>query len=974
MKHPSIRRRTRGFGSRLISLACVVCLSLAVMAPATKAAATGTQFWNLVTPSVPSGPLAIGTGGFYGDGDGWPDLAAGMGQLNAVGAGLNPAISSSPTILSIVWQRDLNATVVNDITGVKLTPDRTRLKVFHYTSLDWQHPSYSAPFEELDTTTGSVVWSKTITKPGIRIAGAGAVDGEGNVYFGGIGSGENFWKYDAEMENQLWAYHSTGPGFVYPGPTLTDDANNVYVSGYTASMPGEGSRLVKLTKDGHVVWEVLSKYTSGYDGYIFAMALDSQRNAFRVGADAVPAAPASRGRILGHRASDGQEFLSVPVAEPNSAVTGVATDAQGNIYIAYSYNLWAAYQSRSGQERTVVQKLSPDGNVLWEYRFPEVGLYTPFDALAKHSDHSFYLAFHQKQDGQIFPGIAAFNADGQLLWRELLPRPGWEFGSGLQLDGDSIYVGLNNLAATSRTQVLKLALRSTGLPNLTIANCDFSPAGPTAVKPGDSISLQALIENNGWAASGPFWLEFWGSRTGGLTLDHFLAESVVIGPIAGDGSYSFAETKPLWSFPDGAYTVVFAADRSNQVEEINEQDNRRAVAGKRLLVLRPQTGADLTIEGFTFAPASVQNGQAISLGGQVRNIGTQNSGPFWIEFWGSRDRMFPELSFFLCDSILVSDLAPGTAINLSDYPRTLLNCPAGVFMVGFFVDRPDQVNESNEANNYSFIDGIAINWPPTAANGKRAVTLAAGPDLVVVSADFWPWAPTQAAPGQNIALQARVENRGTVPSGPFWVEFFGSRLGGLSLDELVADSVWIPDIAAGGAVDLSLTRTLYSIPDGPYTIVVVADRLNEVIETNESNNRMAVAGKRLLAIRPATQANLTVEGFAFGPNPIHRGQGITLAGQVRNTGTQDSGTFWIEFWGSRNEDSPELGFFLCDSVPVPNLAPGGSVDLSTIYRALYSRVPVGSCAVICFVDRTDLVNETNETDNYAVLRGYQIAP
>jgi len=524
-----------------------------------------------------------------------------------------------------------------------------------------------------------------------------------------------------------------------------------------------------------------------------------------------------------------------------------------------------------------------------------------------------------------------------------------------------------------KSGVVPLSVPS-GPANLRLATVDMGPAAPTQLRPGDPFVLGAYIENNGGAASGSFWFEFWGSRTGGLTVDLFLADSVVVGSLAPGAGYSFAQTKPLYSVPDGPYTVVFTADRPNQVPESNERDNRGVVVGKRLLVLRPQTDADLVVEGFTFAPNPVSNGQTLSLGGQVRNAGSQETGPFWIEFWGSRERTYPQCDFFLCDSISVSNLPPGGTVVFSHHPRTLYACPTGVFMAGVVVDRLDQVNERDETNNYVFIDGIAFNQSLALEDQREPVEKLAGPDLVVVSPDFSPWAPIQAAPGHPIMIWARVENRGTVASGPFWVEFWGSKIGGLSLDQLLADSQWVAGLAAGGAVDFAMTRSLYSVPDGPYTFTVVADRPQQVVEGNESNNRRAVAGKRLLTIRPATQANLVVEGFAVGSGPLHLGQPIPLSGVVRNTGSQASGPLWIEFWGSQDQDYPDLGFFLCDSILVHDVAAGGSVALSSHPRNLYSNVPTGACAVFCFADRTDSVNETNEADNYVILRGRQIAP
>ncbi len=513
--------------------------------------------------------------------------------------------------------------------------------------------------------------------------------------------------------------------------------------------------------------------------------------------------------------------------------------------------------------------------------------------------------------------------------------------------------------------------------NLAFTVRDSSPTTPLQTSPGAPIEFGAFLENNGGADAGPFWFEFWGSRTGGLTLDAFLADSAVIPGIGSGLGYRFGWRKSLYNIPDGPYTIVMVADRPNAVAEGDERDNRAPITGKRLVVIRPQTNADLAIKNFSFGPNPIYNGNPIQLGGKVWNAGTDDSGPFWIEFWGAYNRDNPQLNFFLCDSIFVPNLPAGTTITLASYTRTLYNCPAGNFKAGIYVDRLDQVNEKNETNNYAFLNHT-FNQSLAAEGDSDAqpIVRAAGPDLVVGMADFNPWGPTSIAPGSNLRLWARVENRGDAPSGNFWLEFWGSKLGGLTLDVFLVESLPMPSIAAGNSISLDLLRPLNSIPDGPYTLTVVADRINEVAETNESNNTRVVSGRRVLCVRPPTNANLVVRDFAFGSAfvPLHRGQTITPSGYVQNVGIHHTGPFWIEFWGSRNQDYPGLEFFLCDSIPVADLAPGTSVSLAAFPRTLYTAMPLGSVALILFPDRNDQVAETNETDNFAILRNRTIAP
>jgi hypothetical protein len=520
-------------------------------------------------------------------------------------------------------------------------------------------------------------------------------------------------------------------------------------------------------------------------------------------------------------------------------------------------------------------------------------------------------------------------------------------------------------------------------PNLTLTNCDFAPSAPVRLQPGASVSVGAFIDNDANGPAGAFWLEFWGSRTGGLTLDYpnLVVNSEPIGGLGAHESRSITTTKALNPIPDGPYTVVFVVDRPNQVPESNEGDNRFVVRGKRLLVIRPQTNVDLVVENFSLGPNPAHSGQPIQLGGQVRNAGSENSGPFWIEFWGSRPDLNPDLHFMLCDSIRIDNLAPSAAVELSAYSRTLYPGASGTFWVGCFADRPDSINELDETNNYQFIPGHAFNtaFPSseTTDRSEAETHKQALPDLVITHFDFSPQAPTQSKPGDSMTMWITIANQGSADAGPFWMEWWGSNLGGLNIwPQLMDQSLCVSGLRAGESRTMTLTRPLMGVPDGPYTVVAVLDRLGQVAESNEGNNRYAVSGKRVLVARPSVGANLVLENFMGVPSlePLGPGRGFLPIAKVRNAGTENSGTFWIEFWASRDQSYPQLDFILCDSIKIENLAPGEMIDLAEYWCIMYRDVPPGNYGIVCFVDRVDQVNETDESDNYQFLRDQSIVP
>lgn len=360
----------------------------------------------------------------------------------------------------ILWQADPDGSGVvtnnNSISRVKLTPDKNNVMVFHYNGGAYGIPTR---VDKLDASTGNFVWPlpgyKTVTKPGERISLNGWVDGSGNLFIMGSWSGNTIWKYDSELATQLRSY-TGGSGFEYVMDAMTDEFDNIYVSGMTGSWSNQGSRLVKLDENCNQIWTCLSKNTSQKDDYGRGIVLDSSKNVFRVGMDSSPGEGVPfRGRLIGHNASNGAEFLNYTVNETNSGILGITIDSDDYIYIAYCYGY-----TTSGQERTVVQKLERVGNtanVLWEYRFEDIGMYLGRDTIVKHTGNSFYVAFNLRQGGTTLPGIAEFDLNGNLLWKDTIDRPGLWNLSSIDATDNYIYVGLTNYADGSQTQVLCLA-------------------------------------------------------------------------------------------------------------------------------------------------------------------------------------------------------------------------------------------------------------------------------------------------------------------------------------------------------------------------------------------------------------------------------------------------------------------------------------------------------------------------------------
>jgi len=544
-----------------------------------------------------------------------------------------------------------------------------------------------------------------------------------------------------------------------------------------------------------------------------------------------------------------------------------------------------------------------------------------------------------------------------------------------------------------------ILLRTPTGADLTVRDFSF---GPNWAKAGDTIQLGGRVVNEGTGDSGPFWIEFWGSADAPdkyyPTLDFFLCDSVHIDNLPPGGSIDLSNyTRTLNPVPDHDMMQTFSVgcfvDRTDLVNETNETNNYQFIGPvyfstiegvvpanyfdreKALAALTPPPQPDLSREQSELPELAVR-WSTVTLSGQepplylevdltVHNWGLTTASATWSHVYVSRDALLSPDDYLWISGVRVPELPPG-----AEYSTAILtgppDVPLGAYQMLAQCDVIDEVVESHEENNVLDAGPVLV-----------------GPDITFETVWFDELQPNVvqslgvkfSEPGSSVTIYMRVVNNGIIGAGPFWLEIWGSRLGGLSLDDFLVNSEMIyGGIGPLSGLDLVWYKKLRSIPDGPYTLTPVADRPNDVTEVYEGNNRGPVAGKRLVELRPTRLINLRVPVFRFAPNPIRPGATIKFNGSVVNDGPEHSGPFWIEFWGSYDQWMPTPDFQLCDSIYIDNLRPGQQVFLQPYQRTVYWNVPTGEFTIICIADRPDNIAEANETDNYKFARHVKIVP
>ena len=123
-------------------------------------------------------------------------------------------------------------------------------------------------------------------------------------------------------------------------------------------------------------------------------------------------------------------------------------------------------------------------------------------------------------------------------------------------------------------------------------------------------------------------------------------------------------------------------------------------------------------------------------------------------------------------------------------------------------------------------------------------------------------------------------------------------------------------LAAGG--EKSLTA-LWSISEGIHDVYVVVDRMNTIIESDESNNRTSVR-----VMTDMVDITLSATDLVFSPGHPVSGDAAALTITAHNTGIKGTGAFNLALY---NND-PNGGGTLLQTFPIENLAGDGSTTVT----------------------------------------------
>jgi subtilisin family serine protease/subtilase family serine protease len=219
-------------------------------------------------------------------------------------------------------------------------------------------------------------------------------------------------------------------------------------------------------------------------------------------------------------------------------------------------------------------------------------------------------------------------------------------------------------------------------------------------------------------------------------------------------------------------------------------------------------------------------------------------------------------------------------------------------------------------------------------------------------------APANAIRGDPMTVTVSVANPSAVAAPASTANLYLSVDGVITLADTLLGSLATPPLAAGAtSPPLSATVTVpTAIAAGPYFVGAIVDPANVLDEGNEVNN--ARAGNVVNVA--STAVDLTVTSVT-APTSAFNGEPIAISATVSNLGSASAAASTLNFYLSTDATISTLDQLFASS-SVGALAGGASATI-TGSAPLPVNLPAGSYYVGAVADATNVVVETNETNN-----------
>ena len=412
------------------------------------------------------------------------------------------------------------------------------------------------------------------------------------------------------------------------------------------------------------------------------------------------------------------------------------------------------------------------------------------------------------------------------------------------------------------------------------ADLTVSVTSPASAAAGKAVTVEWTVTNGGQGRAVSLWYDVvFLSSDALLDSNDTVLKSLWHGTALDAGAaYTAGESVTLPGGLTGSWYLIVAADHYGYQPESNEANNDQA---KALSLSAP----DLSL-GTVTAPATIANGQTLTVTWRTTNIGSAAADrPWWERAVLSKDAYLGNYDDIEVGSIYQSAaLAAGASLDRT----AAITAPWGVtgdYRLYIRIDAWSELAEASEANN--------------AYDAALPIVYAAPPaDLVVDAVTV----PAAGSTGQPLSVSWRVTNNGTAATtGSAWSDILyisSNTVFGDADDRALgtfAHSGALGSKESYGAVEAVIVPAdllPLASSSGSYWIFVRTDVYSQILEPGaEENNTGRSAASVTVSQSPVPDLRVT---SVSGTTPAVIGQGATVTWTVSNAGGAEAAFPWTD--------------------------------------------------------------------------------
>lgn len=403
-------------------------------------------------------------------------------------------------------------------------------------------------------------------------------------------------------------------------------------------------------------------------------------------------------------------------------------------------------------------------------------------------------------------------------------------------------------------------------------------------------------------------------------------------------NFDIDPTIPLFLVP-GEYYVIAQFSFTYQRFPTDIVANNKAII--KIKVKRPDV--DLTLSKLKIGNPIYTLGTPLALSFEESNSGKMPCGKHSISYFLSTDTVYNSADVLMSSS-LVAGTAPMSSTAFNPTFTFSTNVTKGKYYVLAVTDQANEYPENNENNNLSW---VAVKVEPQTA------------DLTIASVGNLPNSITAYESFLNVTVVEK--NQSKTLAGGHSIGIYLSYDSLVSMDDLLLSTGSVASVAGNASLESPFAFNIpYGVSDGKYYLITAADYSNQVVENNDTNNNYikeiyisSPMSDLLVVFKDYSEATV-MPGATWEPTCMVRNSKpfpITTGSVVR---------YYLSIDQYINEDDVLLQKDTLLSMWKDTLSLKPILQIPT-------SINLGRYYVIASADHTDLVRESNESNNTTVV-------